>query len=60
MVLINRARCLKCHDLIESTHTHDFRWCSCKAMAVDGGHDYVRRIGDPDYIEELSVEDIVD
>lgn len=32
-------------DEIVSTHVHDFRYCSCKALAVDGGNEYTRRIG---------------
>ncbi len=48
----NSAQCLKCGDHIESQHVHDFRYCSCKAVAVDGGYDYLRRVGKAeDYIE---------
>lgn len=39
----NRARCLLCRDVIESLHRHDFRWCKCGAIFVDGGKDYRRR-----------------
>ncbi len=49
----NRARCKECGDVIESCFRHDFRRCSCMAIAVDGGYSYVRRCGDPDSIEEL-------
>jgi hypothetical protein len=38
----NKARCLKCGDVIESTHVHDCRYCTCGAIMVDGGHDYWR------------------
>ena len=30
--------------IIESTYVHDFKWCSCKTIVVDGGHEYLRRI----------------
>lgn len=50
----NAARCLKCGETIESKGRHDFRWCSCHAIFVDGGLDYLRRGGDLDAIEELS------
>lgn len=50
----NAARCLKCGDVIESKHRHDFRACSCGAIFVDGGLDYLRRGGDFDAIEDLS------
>lgn len=33
----NRVRCLACNEVIESCSGHDFRRCSCKATAVDGG-----------------------
>lgn len=50
----NIAECLKCGDVVESTHVHDFKYCSCGAMAVDGGLEYVRRVGEPGDIEEMS------
>ena len=33
---------------------HDFKFCSCGACAVDGGHDYLRRCGNLEDWEELS------
>lgn len=45
-LLRNRIRCRLCGDIIESMHRHDFRWCSCGAVAVDGGTDYAKRVGD--------------
>jgi hypothetical protein len=39
---------------VESAHRHDFRTCACGKIAVDGGRDYRRRVGDPALIEELS------
>lgn len=50
----NKIKCKKCGDIIESKTHHDFRWCSCKSVAVDGGLDYLRRIGNKEDIEELS------
>lgn len=41
----NIAKCKKCGDIIESKHRHDFVRCSCGAIFVDGGHDYIRRGG---------------
>lgn len=43
--LINKIQCKKCGDVIESKTVHDYRMCSCGAVAVDGGHDYLRRTG---------------
>lgn len=39
----NAIRCKHCGEVIESVHVHDFKFCSCGACAVDGGHDYLRR-----------------
>lgn len=50
----NAARCKKCGDVIESEHRRDFVSCKCGAIFVDGGHDYIRRGGEPKDIEELS------
>ena len=56
MIIRNRARCRRCGEIDESTHRHDFVRCTCGAVAVDGGKDCLRRIGFPEYIEELSEE----
>ena len=59
MILHNRAKCLSCGDIIESKHRHDFVWCKCGRIFVDGGLAYLRR-GWPDddgpTYEELSEE----
>lgn len=39
----NRAQCLICNEIIESTYTHDYTTCSCGNVSVDGGHDYLKR-----------------
>ncbi len=38
----NRAKCRLCNDIIESTHVHDYRTCSCGEISVDGGGEYQR------------------
>ena len=50
----NKARCRKCRQIIESKHVHDFVYCKCQSIAVDGGKDYLKRMGDRSSIEELS------
>jgi len=42
-VLVNKAECALCHDVVESTHVHDFRSCKCGEISVDGGREYIRR-----------------
>lgn len=54
-IFSNKIRCKKCGDIIESTYTHDFKWCKCHSVAVDGGTSYLKRCySDRDLIEELS------
>ena len=50
----NAVKCLKCNDVIESVHRHDFRYCTCGNIAVDGGLDYLRRVGSFDDVEDMS------
>lgn len=50
----NKIKCKKCGDIIESTSVHDFKWCSCGTVAVDGGHEYLRRLGNEEDFEDLS------
>lgn len=54
-IIKNAIQCRKCGDIIESKHVHDFVTCSCGAVAVDGGHDYLRRCGNKEDIIELSI-----
>ena len=53
-IITNKIRCKKCGDIIESKTRHDFRTCSCGAVAVDGGCDYLKRTGNYEDWEELS------
>ena len=51
-ILSNKIQCNKCKDIIESTYRHEFKSCACGAVSVDGGIDYLRRIGNEwDYTE---------
>ena len=51
-IIINKIKCKKCGDVIESTYRHYFKFCKCGA--VDGGKDYLRRLGYEEDYEELS------
>ena len=55
-IKINKIRCKRCGDIIESKTVHDFKFCKCGAVAVDGGKGYLRRcfINTEDDYEELS------
>ena len=54
----NMIKCLHCGEIIESKTTHDMNLCSCGAVSVDGGLEYIRRgflTRPEDDYEELSV-----
>ncbi len=51
-LLLNAIRCMACDQIIQSTHRHDFKHCKCGKVAVDGGLEYIRRVGHLDLIEE--------
>ena len=34
--------CPKCGQFIFSRTRHDFRWCGCGEVAIDGGFDYMK------------------
>lgn len=53
-ILVNKIKCKKCGDVIESVTVHDFKSCKCGAVAVDGGHDYLRRVGELEEMEDMS------
>ena len=53
-IIKNCIKCLKCGDIIESESRHDFKTCSCGAISVDGGKDYLRRCGNRDDWEDFS------
>lgn len=45
MIIQNAVSCNGCGDFIFSKHRHDFVTCTCGAISVDGGQDYLRRVG---------------
>lgn len=53
-IRLNRIQCTYCGAIITSETVHDYKKCSCGVVAVDGGHEYLRReftYGTRDYIE---------
>ena len=53
-IITNKIKCKKCGDIIESKSTNDYKKCSCGAVTVDGGKDYLKRMGNEENYEELS------
>jgi hypothetical protein len=43
VVVINKAQCKLCGDIIESKSRHDYVRCGCGEIAVDGGTEYRKR-----------------
>ncbi len=54
IIKVNKIKCKKCGNIIESKTTNDLKRCSCGAVAVDGGKEYLKRIGNDEEYEELS------
>ena len=62
-ISINKIKCNLCNDIITSDWGHDFKFCKCGESAVDGGKDYLRRLGDnytemSELIEKISCKTI--
>jgi hypothetical protein len=55
IIIQNEILCKKCDDVIYSAHRHDFKYCKCGSVAVDGGTDYLRRVGNLDEYVERSM-----
>ena len=55
-IILNRAKCLACGDVITSYHVHDYITCSCGKLSVDGGSNYLKRsYNDATLVEEMSI-----
>jgi len=53
MITVNAIHCPKCGDTIYSRHRHDFRYCTCGTVAIDGGFDYTKICAEPDAIYKV-------
>ena len=51
-----KVRCRLCGDIIQSMFAHDFRRCSCGKIAVDGGGEYLRIMGELENFQFISEE----
>ena len=56
MTKVSAIKCGKCGDVIFSRAKHDYRVCSCGAVAVDGGFDYFRIAYDGEVPLRLTLE----
>ena len=57
-IIQNEVKCKLCGDIIFSAHRHDFKTCKCGSISVDGGMEYIRRVGNMslDATEERSMK----
>ena len=46
MITVSCIRCSNCGDILYSRTVHDFHYCYCGRIAIDGGFDYVKICGD--------------
>ena len=56
MIIVNQVKCKKCEDTPFSATIHDFKYCKCGSIAVDGGQSYLKRSGNLHDYEEMSYE----
>lgn len=54
VIINNKIKCKKYGDIIGSKSNNDYKRCLCGAVAIDGGKDYLKRIGNEEDYEELS------
>ena len=54
MIVQNAVTCLNCGDFIYSAHRHHYNQCTCGSIAVDGGQEYLRRVGALDACVDVS------
>ncbi len=60
-IVANSVRCKLCGDNIFSGHRHDMVACKCGNISVDGGQDYLRRVGGiGEYVDTSIVMDLDD
>lgn len=58
-IVANSVRCNLCSDNIFSSHRHDMVSCTCGNISVDGGQDYLRRVGNmKDHVDTSIVMDL--
>lgn len=53
---IHAIKCKLCGETIYSRAQHDFHWCSCHTIFIDGGFSYMRCGGQSENIENVVIE----
>ena len=52
---VTGIKCGKCNQIIYSRHRHDYHYCHCNNVAIDGGRDYTKVTGDMFTLVEIDV-----
>lgn len=55
VIMKNAVKCKVCGSYIRINTEYDYIPCACGAIAVDGGPEYVRIIGDPNNWEIVTI-----
>lgn len=42
MIKVMAIKCSKCHELVYSRARHDYNFCSCGSVGIDGGRSYTK------------------
>lgn len=53
-LIVNKVRCKKCNEIIESKHIHDLVYCQRGMLAIDGGTDYQKFLWGNEYYQRNS------
>lgn len=55
-LIMNRIQCRYCKDIIESKTIYDLKFCQCRAVGIDGGLIYPKRIFSSEPPEEHYID----
>ncbi|AUF82654.1 hypothetical protein TetV_572 [Tetraselmis virus 1] len=59
IIKLNSIRCIKCDKTLISNKSGQDIKCSCGSVAIGGGKEFLKRVGDKKNMEELSEYDII-
>jgi hypothetical protein len=54
-IMVNQVRCLRCGDEPFSRSVHNYKSCKCGTVSVDGGMQYLKRCGELNQMEDISI-----
>lgn len=49
-----KVKCKQCGDIIQSGFRWDMTWCKGKHIAIDGGGEYLKCVGNPEDFDWLN------